>query len=169
MRKDYSNIKTMKQLELQIRQLEIDAAKGESNIRKDINYAAYYYRPTRMINSIGVYIKHFVMNFFRSMVIILGLGVALNACSSGEDQTEFIYSIDQFADIEVLRYQIPDWDGLTLQQKEYVYHLSEAAKAGRDIIWVQNFKYNLPIRKVLESIIEKCSEFEYLRDYLEAN
>ena len=47
-------------------------------------------------------------------------------------------------------------DALTLQQKEYVYHLSEAAKAGRDIIWVQNFKYNLPIRKVLEAIIEKC-------------
>ncbi len=156
MGKDYTNIKTMKQLELQIRQLENDAVKCEDIIRKDLEYAAYFYRPRRLISSIGVFIKHFVMNFFRSMVIILGLGVALNACSSGGDPKEFIYSIDQFADIEVLRYQVPNWDALTLQQKEYVYHLSEAAKAGRDIIWVQNFKYNLPIRKVLEAIIEKC-------------
>jgi len=70
MGKDYTNIKTMKQLELQIRQLENDAVKCEDIIRKDLEYAAYFYRPRRLISSIGVFIKHFVMNFFRSMVIM---------------------------------------------------------------------------------------------------
>ncbi len=125
MRKDYSNIRTMKQLELQIRQLEIEAIKGEHKIREDINYAAYFYSPGRLINSIGVYIKHFVMNFFRSMIIIAGLGVALTACSSREDQTEFTYSIDQFADIEVLRWAaVPNWDGLTSSRRN-MYTISQ--------------------------------------------
>jgi Peptidase family M49. len=86
------------------------------------------------------------------MLIIAGLGLSLSACS--EKESEFKYSIDQFADIEVLRYQIPGWDDLSFNQKEYIYHLCEAAKAGRDIIWDQNFKYNLRIRKVLENIVE---------------
>lgn len=95
------------------------------------------------------------MKFYRIMSIAAGLALSLCACSEGEKQTEeFKYSIDQFADIEVLRYQIPGWDDLTFQQKEYIYHLSEAAKAGRDIIWDQNFKYNIRIRKALEGIIE---------------
>ena len=53
-----------------------------------------------------------------------------------------------------MRYQVPGWDELSLQQKEYVYHLSEAAKYGRDIIWAQNYKHNLNIRKTLENILE---------------
>lgn len=65
-----------------------------------------------------------------------------------------MYSIDEFADLEVLRYRLPEWDGLTLQQKEYVYHLSEAAKTGRDITWDQYCKCNLSVRKVLENILE---------------
>ena len=86
------------------------------------------------------------------MLLVSGLGFMLSSCS--EKEVEFKYSVDEFADIEVLRYQVPGWDKLTLGQKEYLYHLSEAAKAGRDIIWDQNFKYNLKIRKVLENIIE---------------
>ena len=82
------------------------------------------------------------------------MGLALTACNSGEQAEEWNYSIDEFADIEVLRYQIPEWDSLTFQQKEYVYHLSEAAKSGRDITWDQNFKYNLEIRHILEGILE---------------
>lgn len=84
----------------------------------------------------------------------VGMGLALTACNSGEQAEEWNYSIDEFADIEVLRYQIPEWDSLTFQQKEYVYHLSEAAKSGRDITWDQNFKYNLEIRHILEGILE---------------
>jgi len=94
------------------------------------------------------------------------LGLAICACQKNQSDEEFMYSIDQFADIEVLRYQIPDWDNLTLGQKEYIYHLCEAAKAGRDIIWEQNFKYNLQIREVLEKIIKEykgdreCKDFQ---------
>lgn len=87
------------------------------------------------------------------MLAIAGIGLSLTACT--EKKSEFKYSIDQFADIEILKYEIPGWDELTLQQKEYIYHLSEAAKCGRDIIWDQNFKYNLRIRHILEDIIEK--------------
>jgi dipeptidyl-peptidase-3 len=66
----------------------------------------------------------------------------------------FEYSVDQFADIEVLRYQVPGWDDLTLKEKELVYYLSQAGYAGRDIIWDQNYKYNLKIRKALENIYQ---------------
>ena len=79
------------------------------------------------------------MKTLGTMAIIAGLGLALTSCTDCK-KSDFKYSVDQFADIEVLRYQIPDWDGLTLQQKEYIYHLCEAAKAGRDITWDQNFK-----------------------------
>ncbi len=83
------------------------------------------------------------------------MAAALTASScKGDTEAEFKYSIDQFADIEVLRYRIPCWDDLSLSQKEYIYHLCEAAKAGRDIIWDQNFKYNLRIRHALETVFE---------------
>ncbi len=92
------------------------------------------------------------------MTLIAGLGLSgLTGCKDGAAQggkADFQYSIDQFADIEVLRYQIPGWEALSLQQKEYIYHLCEAAKAGRDIIWEQNFKYNLRIRHALEAIFD---------------
>jgi dipeptidyl-peptidase-3 len=71
-----------------------------------------------------------------------------------KDTTEkFEYVSEQFADIRVLRYEIPGFDDLTLQQKELLYYLSEAALAGRDISYDQNYKYNLTIRKTLEAII----------------
>ena len=53
-----------------------------------------------------------------------------------------------------MRYQIPGWEDLTLQQKEYAYHLAEAAKYGRDILWDQNCKDNLRLRHTLEAILE---------------
>ncbi|MBQ0024175.1 MAG: dihydrofolate reductase [Bacteroidales bacterium] len=88
------------------------------------------------------------------MTVVLGL--ALAACSNNKEEqaSEWNYSIDEFADIEVLRYQVPQWDSLSFNQKEYIYHLSEAAKAGRDITWDQYFKYNLDIRHALEAILE---------------
>lgn len=88
------------------------------------------------------------------MVIVTGLGIALTSCGSKTGDPQFSYSVDEFADIEVLRYQVPGWEDLSLQQKAYIYHLSEAAKAGRDITWDQNFKYNLEIRHLLEDILE---------------
>ena len=66
-------------------------------------------------------------------------------------------SVDRFADIEVLKYEVPAWDNLTLKEKEYVYYLSQAGYAGRDIIWDQNYKHNLKIRHALEHIYQNYS------------
>ena len=94
------------------------------------------------------------MRFLKAMMIITGLGLVLTSCGSKTGDPDFKYSIDEFADIEVLRCQVPGWEDLTLQQKEYIYHLCEAAKSGRDITWDQNFKHNLEIRHLLENILE---------------
>ena len=76
------------------------------------------------------------MKRFAKMITIAGLAAAAVSCA--DKASDFKYLIDEFADLKIMRYQVPGWDDLTLQQKEYVYHLSEAAKSGRDIIWVQN-------------------------------
>jgi dipeptidyl-peptidase-3 len=81
----------------------------------------------------------------------------LSACKSGEEkkeQGEFKWQVDRFADLKVLRYQVPGWDALSLQQKELVYYLSQAALCGRDIVFDQNFKYNLAVRRTLEALYE---------------
>ena len=94
------------------------------------------------------------MKFSIKMVLGAGLAATLMSCSDKAAQEgEFKYLIDEFADLKIMRYQVPGWDALTLQQKEYVYHLAEAAKYGRDIIWMQNNKYNLDVRKALENIL----------------
>ncbi|MBE6232538.1 MAG: dihydrofolate reductase [Bacteroidales bacterium] len=93
------------------------------------------------------------------------------SCGKKAEDGNFRYLVDEFADLKIMRYQVPGWDELTLQQKEYVYHLSEAAKYGRDIIWMQNCRYNLDVRKVLEDILENydgdraCEEFKAFETY----
>ena len=89
------------------------------------------------------------------MLCVCGIGIVAASCSQESHTTEepFKYTVDEFADLQILRYRIPGWDSLTLQQKAYIYHLGEAAKCGRDILFAQNFKYNLKIRKLLEKII----------------
>ena len=101
------------------------------------------------------------MKLIGKMITIAGMAAAISSCGSTETTTdnaaenkEFKYLVDEFADLKIMRYQVPGWEELTLKQKEYVYHLAEAAKYGRDIIWVQNCKYNLQIRKTLENILE---------------
>ena len=95
------------------------------------------------------------MKFLGKMIMMAGVAAAFASCSEKAAQnSEFKYLIDEFADLKIMRYQVPGWDALSLQQKEYVYHLSEAAKYGRDIIWMQNCKYNLRVRKCLENILE---------------
>ena len=71
-----------------------------------------------------------------------------------EEIKEFHYLLDEFADLKVMRYRVPGWEDLTLQQKEYAYYLAEAAKYGRDILWDQNGEYNLRIRHAVENILE---------------
>ncbi|MEE3407234.1 MAG: dihydrofolate reductase [Candidatus Cryptobacteroides sp.] len=76
-------------------------------------------------------------------------------CSCGQKQPEaFRYTVDEFADLKIMRYQIPGWNELSLRQKAYAYHLSEAAKYGRDITWDQYCAWNLPVRHLLENILE---------------
>ena len=71
-----------------------------------------------------------------------------------EKTTEFDYTVEQFADIKVLRYQIPGWDKLTLKEQKLVYYLTQAGLEGRDIIWDQNYRHNLTIRKALENVYQ---------------
>lgn len=77
---------------------------------------------------------------------------AMQISASETDKKDFNYVVDRFADIEVLRYKVPGFENLTLNQKKLVYYLTEAALWGRDILWDQNGKYNLAIRKLLEDV-----------------
>lgn len=79
-------------------------------------------------------------------------GMPATANESGTD--EFVYVADRFADKRILRYQVPGFDALTDQQKELLYYLSQAALSGRDIMYDQNYKYNLKIRRTLEEIVK---------------
>ncbi len=97
--------------------------------------------------------------------------LALVSCRQGAGDGDFKYQIDEFADLRIIRYRIEGWEDLSLRQKEYVYHLSEAAKWGRDIYWDQNGQYNLGVRRVLENILENydgdrdCEEFKAFTVY----
>lgn len=73
------------------------------------------------------------------------------------DEEGFTWQTEQFADIKILRYQIPDWESLSLQQRKLVYYLVEAGLAGREIIQDQNYRHNLTIRRALENIYENYS------------
>ena len=100
-------------------------------------------------------INQYNMKLIGRMITIAGMAAALVSCSDKAAKEDgFRYLMDEFADLKIMRYQVPGWDGLTLQQKEYVYHLAEAAKYGRDIIWMQNCRHNLDVRKTIENILE---------------
>ncbi len=98
------------------------------------------------------------------------------SCSGTKDKPEsaepFKWQVDQFADLRIIRYQIPGFEELTPKQKELVYYLSEAALCGRDIIFDQNFKYNLAIRRTLEAVANGYSgersgeQWEQFMEYL---
>ena len=112
------------------------------------------------------------MKLIAKMITITGMAAALVSCTDKTaGNNEFKYLIDEFADLKIMRYQVPGWEELSLQQKEYVYHLAEAAKYGRDIIWAQNYKHNLAVRKVLENILENykgdrsCDDFKAFETY----
>ncbi len=92
------------------------------------------------------------MNKLFKMMTMAGVAASLASCDNA-GKSDFKYTIDSFADLKVMRYQIPGWEDLTLQQKEYAFHLAEAAKYGRDILWDQNCKENLRVRHTLEAIL----------------
>lgn len=88
----------------------------------------------------------------KNIIILCAALAVLSGCQKKEQQAEFNYSVDKFYDLEILRYQVPDFDSLSLQQKTLVYYLSEAALQGRDILFDQNCRYNLRIRRALEAL-----------------
>ncbi len=77
-----------------------------------------------------------------------------NKVEKEEKTDDFQYLLEQFADLRIMRYQIPEWDDLSLKQKKLVYYLSEAALAGRDITFDQNYKNNLLVRRTMEEILK---------------
>jgi len=91
------------------------------------------------------------------MIILTNSGCKNAPSTEPESKDDFNYFVEQFEDIRILKYRLPAFESLSPGQKEYIYYLSQAALAGRDILWDQNFRYNLLIRKTLEAIIDTYS------------
>ena len=112
--------------------------------------------------------KHSLLTMFISLSA-LGAGGALSATAQTDN---FKYTNEQFADIQMLRYKVEGFEQLSLRQKTLIYHLSEAALAGRDILFDQNGRYNLRIRELLETVYRdykgdrKSKDFQGLTLYL---
>lgn len=111
------------------------------------------------------------MNKIVLLTTILGLSMMFTSCKGKASTTEandsFKYEVDQFADLQILRYKVPDFDSLTIQEKEMVYYLAQAAAEGRDILFDQNNKYNLAIRRTLEAIYQNYKGDKNSKDYQE--
>lgn len=110
----------------------------------------------------------------RNLFVSITIGATALLCASCQKNQpkEFNYNVDKFYDLEILRYQVPGFEELTLQQKTLAYYLSEAALQGRDILYDQNGRYNLRIRRTLESLYTNYAgsrdseEFLKLEKYL---
>ena len=104
-------------------------------------------------------------------LIMIATAALCFSCSSGDKKTntaeqgDFNYSVEKFADLEILRYQVPGFEELDLKQKELIYYLSQAALEGRDILFDQNCRYNLTIRRTLEAIYENYTGDKTSDDY----
>ena len=101
------------------------------------------------------------------MIPVLMLASCKNNDTKGvqADNKGFVYLADQFADLKVLRYEVPGFNELTPKQKELVYYLYQAGLCGRDILFDQNYKYNLTIRKTLEGIVGTYSGDKNSEEY----
>ena len=86
----------------------------------------------------------------KSLFLLLAVSLLIGCCKQTEQKNKYV--MDRFYDLEILRYDVPDFESLTLQQKTLIFYLNEAAQEGRDILFDQNGKYNLCIRRTLESI-----------------
>ena len=108
----------------------------------------------------------------KAITAAIAAALSINTVMAATDNDNFNYVADRFADIEVLRYKVPDFEHLTLQQKQLIYHLTEAALAGRDILWDQNGKHNLAIRRLLEQVYtgfdgdKESTDYKALEKYL---
>lgn len=105
----------------------------------------------------------------KSLFLLLAVSLLIGCCKQTEQKNKYV--MDRFYDLEILRYDVPDFESLTLQQKTLIYYLNEAAQEGRDILFDQNGKYNLCIRRTLESIYQnypdkKDEQFLLMEKYL---
>ena len=105
------------------------------------------------------------MSIFKKFIPGALIALSLTSCNDMAQEQEFNYVVDRFADIEVLRYKVPEFENLTLQQKKLIYYLSEAAIVGRDILTDQNCKYNLEIRTLLENIYQNYNGDKESKDF----
>ena len=107
------------------------------------------------------------MKRFIGMMLLLATLPSVLSCTGPRKNPDpdFKYQIDAFADLKVMRYKVPGWENLSLQQKAYAYHLAEAAKYGRDILWDQNCKDNLRVRHAVEAIIAGYEGDRACEDY----
>ncbi|WP_108822829.1 dihydrofolate reductase [Dysgonomonas sp. Marseille-P4361] len=110
------------------------------------------------------------------LIAMTGISMFFAGCTGGQKgasgkniadmaPTDFKYEVDEFADLQILRYYVPGFKNLSLQQKELVYYLSMAALEGRDILFDQNNKYNLAIRRTLEAIYTNYKGDKNTEDY----
>jgi len=94
------------------------------------------------------------MHLIKKLFYLTIMGFLIMSCANQERKDDFKYVTEQFADLRIQRYKVDGFENLTLQQKKLVYYLYQAALYGRDIIWDQNYKHNLLIRKTLEAIVK---------------
>ncbi len=107
------------------------------------------------------------------LTMMITLAASMSACKTApQTEEKFDWVVDRFDDIKVLRYQVPGFDTLPLEEKKLIYYLNQAALCGRDILFDQNGRYNLRIRRVLEAIEQgytgdrTSSEFKKFEKYL---
>ncbi|KAA3617666.1 MAG: dihydrofolate reductase [Calditrichaeota bacterium] len=94
------------------------------------------------------------MKKFVFLFLLLGMIISCENMDEANDGNSFKYQTEQFADLRIIRYQVPGFEELDLKTKKLLYFLSQAALSGRDIIYDQNFKHNLFVRRTLEAVIE---------------
>lgn len=118
------------------------------------------------------------MSFLKKIFLMMSAALMFASCAEKQGETPqdfasdtFEFVVDRFADIEIMRYRVDNWETLSLQQKELIYYLAEAARAGRDIIFDQNCKYNLQVRDALDTIVENydgdknCAQWQQFMVY----
>jgi len=104
--------------------------------------------------------------FLLSSVLVLACGTQeQKSDDNGTNEQEFKYLTEQFADLKIIRYRVPGFDQLSLDQKKLVYYLTQAGLSGRDIIWDQNYRYNLEIRTALENVVNNYNGDENADDW----
>jgi len=97
--------------------------------------------------------KKVFMNLKNTFLIIIAGLIFMNCSTKEKQEDNFKYVTEQFADLRIQRYQVPGFEDLSLKQKKLVYYLYQAALYGRDMIYDQNYKHNLYIRRTLEGIV----------------